>query len=167
MTPNETLPTGASDPDEALEAFIREEFDAKHLGECPSELEPGATPPDGVCSRELYRSAELVTFFVGAPFSEFFGEAVITKTESTWSVDFVPFGELGATVALGDDAVVYGAGDCLRFRTAPSTSADVMSCRIDGTRAEVVEGPVEADNHTWWRLEGLGWASEQYLRPAE
>ena len=167
-TPTGATPTpgGPRDADAALEAFVRDELDSEHIGDCAQYSDPAATP-EGICSIELYRSEELVTFTLGPPFSEGIGEAVLTPNQDgSWSVSFVEFGPLGETVALGSDAVVYGAGNCLRFREAPSLSAAVETCQIDGTKAEVVEGPREADGHTWWRLEGLGWASEQFLRPA-
>ena len=166
-TPTGATPTpgGPRDADAALEAFVRDELDSEHIGDCAQYSDPAATP-EGICSIELYRSEELVTFTLGPPFSEGIGEAVLTSNQDgSWSVSFVEFGPLGETVALGSDAVVYGAGNCLRFREAPSLSAAVETCQIDGTKAEVVEGPREADGHTWWRLEGLGWASERFLRP--
>lgn len=163
--PAPTPAGGFDDPDAALEAYVQSELGSEHIGDCPQEIPPGG-PPMGVCSQELFRSADLVTFLVGAPFSEFFGEAVIAKgEEGSWSVSFVSSGELGETVAVGSQAVVFGAGNCLNFRAAPGTSAEVQSCRIDGTTGQVVEGPQQADGHTWWRLESLGWASEQFLRP--
>jgi len=74
----------------------------------------------------------------------------------------------GPALAVGAEALVYGAGDCLRFRASPSTSAEVLTCQLDGTRAVVAEGPVDADGQTWWRLEGFGWGSAQYLvRPGD
>ncbi|MGB2695143.1 MAG: hypothetical protein WBD55_08145 [Dehalococcoidia bacterium] len=165
-TPDRTPATGAaSRPDAALDEFIAEQFQADHIGDCPQEIPQGG-PPKGICSKELYRSADLVTFLIGPPFSEFLGETVITREGDSWSLTFVAFGELGATVAVGAGGVVYGAGNCLNFRTAPGTDADVASCQIDGTKSNVVEGPREADGRTWWRLDGLGWAAEEFLRPA-
>ena len=161
-------PGGAQDPDEALEAFVEDVLESEYLGDCPEELPEGEAPPTGICSLELYRSEELVTFLLGAPFSEGIGEAVITANEDgSWSVNFVQSGPLGETVAVGSQAVVFGAGSCLNFREAPGLSAEVRSCQNDGRRGQVVEGPEDADGHTWWRLDGLGWASEQYLRPVD
>lgn len=166
-TPDGITPTpgSATDPDAALAAFVENELDAAYIGDCEQYTDPAAAP-EGICSIELYRSEELVTFYVGPPFSEIIGEAVITPSaQGSWSVAFVGSGPLGETVAVDSDAVVFGAGSCLRFRQEPGTSAGVVTCQLDGTRARVVEGPVEADGHTWWRLEGLGWASEEFLRP--
>ncbi len=159
-------PVRFQDPDEALAAFIRDEFDSEHIGQCPQELAPGG-PPEGICSAELYRSEELVTFRLGVPFSEFFGEAVLTlDEEGFWSVEVVQAPPLGESdISVGSEAVVFGAGSCLNFREEPGASAEVVFCLIDGTTGAVVEGPVEADDSTWWRLEGLGWASAEFLAP--
>src|SRR3990172_13351511 len=84
-------PGSFSDPDVALEAFIRDELQAQHIGVCPSELPAGQEPPEGVCSAELYRSDVLVTFALGLPFSEGIGEAVVSRGEDgAWAVAFVP-----------------------------------------------------------------------------
>ena len=160
-----TLTTELTDPDEALEAFIRDVLESEHIGGCPQVVPPDG-PPAGVCSEELYRSQELVAFLVGTPFSEFFGETLLTRNEDeTWSVTFFLGPAKDTTIAIGSEAMVYGAGSCLNFRAEPSLAADVRTCWRDGTRAVVMEGPVTADGHTWWRLERLGWASEQYLVP--
>ena len=83
-----------------------------------------------------------------------------------WSVDFVRAPPLEESqVSVGSEAVVLGAGSCLNFREEPSSTAGVVFCLIDGTRGVVAEGPVDADGITWWRLEELGWASEQFLAP--
>ncbi len=170
VTPGVTgtaTPQRFQDPDEALDAFVIAELDSEHIGECPERLVGGEEPPRGICSIEMYRSAELVTFSLGLPFSEFFGEAVLTLDEDGfWSVDFVRAPPLEESqVSVGSEAVVLGAGSCLNFREEPSAGAGVVFCVIDGTKGVVVEGPVEADDITWWRLEGLGWASEQFLAP--
>jgi len=162
-TPAATPTAAARTADDALAALIRDQFDSAYIGPCPQT--PGGEIPQGLCSVELHRSAELVTFIVGPPFSEGIGEAVLTPNEDgTWSADVVPAPELGGPgLAVGVDAIVYGAGDCLNFRAQPGTGADVVTCQLDGTRARVADGPVDADGQVWWRLEGLGWGSEQYL----
>jgi len=154
------------DPDDALIAFVRDEFDAEFIGECPL-----AAPPAGegnqICGSELYRSEELVTFTLGVPLSEGIGEAVITIDDAgLWSVAFVPLPPPGgAEIAVGETAVVFGAGSCLNFREEPSTGSEIVFCLIDGTSETVVDGPVTADGATWWRLEGFGWASDEFLIP--
>lgn len=153
------------DPDEALEAVIADEYGSEHIGECPQEVVEGEPVPTGICSIELYRSAELVTFILGEPFSEAFGEAVITRSEDgVWSASVIEAAPFEEQLVIGSKVVTFGAGSCLNFRDSPSVSGTVQSCRIDGTAGEIVEGPQEADGHTWWRLDGLGWGSGEFLR---
>ena len=154
------------DPEDALAAFVRAELESEYIGECPQQLAPGDEPPQGYCSVLLYQSEELATFNLGRFATDALGEAVLTRNEDgDWSLTFLEFPSLDAQISVGREALVLQAQDCLRFREAPSTSAEVLSCQIDGTGAQVVEGPEEADGHTWWRLEGLGWASGSYLAP--
>ena len=113
----------------------------------------------------LYGDQTLGTFLGGQPLSEAIGDAIVTRNDDeTWSVSFLPAPAIDATIAVGGEAMVYGAGNCLNFRVEPSLSSEVRSCQFDGARAEVVEGPITADGHTWWRLTELGWASDLYLR---
>ena len=164
------MPGRFDDADEALLSLIRDQLLSEHIGECPipDVVQPPSTE-QGICTRELYRSQELVTYFLAEiqePVSKFEAEAVATlNTDGFWSVSLVqPPPEGGVPISIGSDAVVYLVGDCLNFRDAASISSPVASCRIDGTVSEVVEGPQQADGHTWWRLEGLGWASGEFLR---
>ncbi len=165
------LPTAAqrsfASPDEAVAAFVTEQLDSIYIGECPRVLSPGQEPPAGHCSIELYTSDWLATYNVGRYGTEALGEAVVSPDdEGNWSLTFLDFPPLDATITTGADAMVFQAQDCLRFRAEPTTSAAVSSCQIDGTRARVAGGPVSADGITWWQLDGLGWASESYLAPA-
>ncbi len=161
------VPTGFSDPDEALAAYVNDQLQSIYIGECPRSLPSGQAPPEGHCSIELYRSDVLVTFNVGRLATEALGEAVvIPNADGSWSLTFLNFPPLDAQIAVGADAMVFQAEDCLRVRAAPTTSASVASCQIDGTRGRVIDGPVDADGETWWRLESLGWASSSYLVPA-
>ena len=65
-------------------------------------------------------------------------------------------------------AEVVGATDlpngCLPFRDAPDPSAAELTCEPDGTAAPIVEGPLDVSGRAWLRLEGLGWASEEFLQ---
>jgi uncharacterized protein YraI len=68
--------------------------------------------------------------------------------------------------AVGDIAVVTGAGDCLNVRVAAGTQNDAIVCLPDGSEVEVRGGPEQAGGLTWWlvltRL-GEGWSAEDYL----
>jgi len=153
-------------PPDALAAFVQQQFGRTYLGPCP--VRGDGPPPPGICSRSLYESDQLATYFVGPPLNGAVGEAVLTvAADGTWSVDFVKAAATGASLAAGAEAVVYGAGDCLNFHAEASTTAQTLSCQIDGTKARVTDGPVQVDDKTWWKLEGFGWASGEFLQPAQ
>ena len=150
-------------PDDALAAYVQEELGQAYLGPCPQTQSGEAQ--QGICSIELYRSDELLTVFVGPPFREGMGEAVLTPAQSgVWSVIFVPI--TNQPPMLGRQAIVIGAGNCLNFRAAPSIGGEPLSCQQDGNRADVVGGPQLADDITWWQLKDLGWASGEFLQAA-
>jgi hypothetical protein len=151
-------------PPDALAAFVQQQFGQTYLGPCP----PGGQPPPGICSKSLYESDQLATYFVGPPLSEAVGEAVLTvAADGAWSVDYVQAAVAGASLAVGSNAVVYGAGDCLNFHPEASTGSQPPTCQLDGTKARVADGPVQADGKTWWKLAGFGWASAEFLQPAQ
>jgi hypothetical protein len=163
-TAGPTEPTDRTDLRNALAALVRDELDAEYLGVCPITQAPGQEL-DGICSVELHRGVELASFALGPPFSEGIGEAVFLRDEAgEWAGEFFRVGT--GEIAVGAEAIVYGAGDCLRFRFAPAAEAEVITCQLDGTTAVVLEGPVETGGVRWWRLEGLGWASAEFLAPA-
>lgn len=62
--------------------------------------------------------------------------------------------------------VIVDAGeqDCLNLREAPGLSAPVITCLPNGARLTISGGPREVDGHTWWQLDGRGWASATYLK---
>lgn len=163
-----TTPTpGAfADAEDALAAFVRDELGSTYIGECPASLAPDEEPPGGICSVELYRSAELVTFNIGPFAAEALGEAVITPdANGAWTLAFLEFPELDQQLTVGGLAMVFQAQDCLRFHSEPGANSEVLTCQIDGTRARVTDGPVDADGFTWWELEGYGWGSSEFLAP--
>ena len=68
--------------------------------------------------------------------------------------------------AAGESAVVAGTDSCLNIRASARIDAAVLECVDDGTAVTVLEGPVEANDHTWWRVAapgGDGWAAGIYL----
>lgn len=151
-------PGSALDPDETLANYVRVELNAEYVGPC------SAARTNGYCSSEYYRGEDLVTFGLGLTNSEFSLEAVLTRNEDgTWSVTSFGLPSGAVPLQLDAQAVVYGAGSCLNFREQPSIGAAVVTCQLDGTRARVDDGPVAADGVSWWHLEGLGWASAEFL----
>lgn len=162
-TPSDAFPT----PDDAVAAFVQDGLGRVYIGECPPAV-PSGQQLQGICSIELYRSAELATFNIGPFGSEALGEAVVLPdADGAWSLTFFEFPALDAQITLGGSAMVFQAEDCLNFRAAPGTAANVLSCQIDGTRGHVQGGPVEVDGTTWWQLQDLGWASASFLAPVE
>ncbi len=150
-------------PPDALAAFVQQRFGQTYLGPCS----PSAQAPPGLCSNKLYESDLLATYTLGRPQSEAIGEAVLTvAANGTWSVDFVN-AAAKANLAVGAEAVVYGAGDCLNFHPEASTGSQPSTCQLDGTKARVTDGPVQAGGVTWWKLAGFGWASGEFLQPAQ
>lgn len=55
---------------------------------------------------------------------------------------------------------------CLSVRAEPSLEAEEIDCLLDGTTVTVLEGPTEADDLSWYRLEDFGWVVGDSLRPA-
>jgi hypothetical protein len=149
---------------QTVDSYIRNQLGEDHAGPCPTGTAP-PQPPQGLCSTQLFESAELTTFLIGVPYSEGIGELVLTRDAAgqVWTVTFVTAPVLGQPLAVGKTAVAFGAGDCLRFRQTPALNGQVATCQLDGTTGAVVEGPVMAGGITWWRLEGLGWASAEFL----
>lgn len=164
----EPTPAGFPDPESAVEYVARRLLGQPYLGPCPPVPPSSEQPPPGLCSISLFRAELQVTMNLASGLGrQVVGEVVLTRESGgDWSAAFVKAPPEGAVLAVGTVAVVYQVGDCLNFREAPGTSARVVTCQLDGTKGRVVEGPVEADGHTWWRLEGLGWGSGQYLAPA-
>ena len=59
-----------------------------------------------------------------------------------------------------------GAG--LIARAEPAADAPVRTQFDNGATLRVLGGPVDADNYTWWRVEGEqgdGWSVGAFLRP--
>ena len=72
---------------------------------------------------------------------------------------------------VGGEAVVSGTGSALRLRSDPGLQSTTLKTVADGTRLKILEGPREADNLRWWRMQDQsdgaeGWAAETYLTPA-
>ena len=75
-----------------------------------------------------------------------------------------------AGLFIGGDAIVSGTGSALRLRSDPGLQSTTLKTVTDGTRLKILEGPRDADNLRWWRLQDQsdgaeGWAAETYLTP--
>lgn len=67
-------------------------------------------------------------------------------------------------------------GRVLRGRREPSLKSPAAAAFKEGEQVRVLDGPVEADGYTWWRVEGQGgsgWSAQQsqenvvWLQPIE
>lgn len=57
-------------------------------------------------------------------------------------------------------------GKVLRGRQEPNLKSRARTSFNEGERVRILDGPVEADGYTWWRLEGQsgsGWSAQQSL----
>lgn len=60
--------------------------------------------------------------------------------------------------------VTNTGGRPLRGRSEPSLAGAPQAGFREGEQVEVLEGPVEADGYTWWRVRGeagVGWSAQQ------
>ena len=72
---------------------------------------------------------------------------------------------------IGGEALVSGTGSALRLRSDPGLQSTTLKTVTDGTRLKILEGPRDADDLRWWRMQdptdgAEGWAAETYLTPA-
>ncbi|HLZ69350.1 MAG TPA: peptidoglycan DD-metalloendopeptidase family protein [Dehalococcoidia bacterium] len=70
----------------------------------------------------------------------------------------------GVAYAVGDTVMTAGADDCLNVHDAPSLNGTIVDCVPDGTTGTVMDGPVQADGYTWYRLDNRGWVVSTYLQ---
>jgi hypothetical protein len=75
-----------------------------------------------------------------------------------------------AGLFVGGEAIVSGTGSALRLRSDPGLQATTLKTVSDGTRLKILEGPRDADELRWWRMQdptdgAEGWAVETYLTP--
>lgn len=70
----------------------------------------------------------------------------------------------GVNFVVGAKVVVTGTGDCLNVHDQPSTSGNVVDCVPDGTPGTIMDGPVSANDHTWWSIDTRGWVVADYLK---
>jgi hypothetical protein len=73
---------------------------------------------------------------------------------------------------IGDVYLVTEAGDLVRVRANPSAAADVLAELPAGSYITILDGPVQADGYTWWKISDFfsdaeGWVAEDqewYIR---
>ena len=71
-----------------------------------------------------------------------------------------------AGLAIGGKATV-SASSGLKMRSSPGTSASQVKTLSNGTVVEILDGPQEADDYTWWQVRDeagiTGWVAGEYL----
>jgi hypothetical protein len=84
-----------------------------------------------------------------------------------WTAQFSAAGGATAPVLafrVGDVYIITEAGADLNVRLQPSTRAAVVQQLQPDDYVEIIDGPVQADGYTWWKLKlwdvELGWAVE-------
>lgn len=74
-----------------------------------------------------------------------------------------PAAPAGNVLAAGQPARVTAPAG-LNYRQSPSSNAQLIGQFATGLLVTILEGPVQADNFTWWRLDdgsgNVGWAAE-------
>ncbi len=96
--------------------------------------------------------------------------AVPASAESTAAAMSAPTAAARpATVQVGARVQVTGTnGAGLRLRQSPSTDSVTLQFASDGAQFVVVDGPQQADDITWWKIDDqnglVGWASGDYLK---
>ncbi len=58
---------------------------------------------------------------------------------------------------------VHVTTDLLNVRSAPSTSASILTVFAAGRQATISGGPTTADGIIWYAVDNLGWVASQYL----
>jgi len=72
--------------------------------------------------------------------------------------------ETPATLQVGARALVVNTEGTLRGRKQPNLKAAAIVAFKVGERVRILEGPIEADGFTWWKIEGqsgAGWSAQQ------
>jgi uncharacterized protein YgiM (DUF1202 family) len=87
--------------------------------------------------------------------------AQVTPTVSATVVSTAPVG--GNVLAPGQPARVTAPGG-LNYRESPSANASLLGQFGAGQLVTILEGPISADNFTWWRIDdgqtNVGWAAD-------
>lgn len=78
------------------------------------------------------------------------------------------------TISIGGYVEIFGTeGDGLRIRSEPGTGSQVLLLGLESEVFQVIEGPTQADEYVWWRIQApydetiQGWAASNYLRTIE
>jgi len=156
---------------EAIAAYVRDQIQEEYIGDCAS-----AQLPDDqgkICTLFKDEQNGLRAYTAGPAFVEFSTWLFVQEEDGRWlvvarfDIHEEAAGVPGTPWPLTEAAqvVVTGTGDCLNVREGPGLEAPAVDCLKDGTKIELAQGPVEADDLQWWRVEGrAGWVAADWLR---
>lgn len=92
----------------------------------------------------------------------------LSPSPTPTSIFFLPEGAIG----VGAYVQVIGTGGAgLRMRSEPGLSSTVNFTALESEVFLVIDGPVVADEYTWWHLEAPydatrnGWSASEFLTP--
>lgn len=82
----------------------------------------------------------------------------------------IPPSPMPGTIGVGSSVQISGTeGSGLNIRQAPGVSTEILFVALEAEVFEVIDGPVEEGNFTWWLLvtpldsARSGWAASNYL----
>lgn len=177
-TPAATPTPQQPGPADVIGDWVRANRNVDFVGECAS-AKPGVDVGK-LCATQIGSRGTRRAFTIGPTFSGYTALAILEQKPEGWTVLSVKNRDLSAgqvpgidwPLSVGDQVVVVGLAedDCLSVRAQPTQRAERMICIADGTIAIVQEGPVDAENLTWWRITGAGfngWSAGTWLRLPE
>lgn len=113
----------------------------------------------------LVLSVEFAEEFAGDPAALTFTTGSSATGDATGGADTPDTGDDTA----GAGQIVTSNVDDLNMRAEPSTSADVVDQLAAGVELEVLDGPVEAEEYTWYQVRvtatggNTGWVAQDFL----
>jgi hypothetical protein len=73
-------------------------------------------------------------------------------------------------ISVGGRVRIETNGTRLNGREAPGLGEVVVTMFEPGTIVQVLDGPVDADGYTWWKVESgdqVGWSASEFMTPVE
>lgn len=95
-------------------------------------------------------------------------DPTLTPTPTATSIFFLPEGVIGVGIYV---QVTGTGGSGLRMRGEPGLNGPINFSAMDSEVFLVIDGPVTADEYTWWHLEAPydrnrnGWSAADFLTP--
>ena len=176
-TPDPTATPEVPGPEDVIAAWVRDNRSVEYAGDCADSQQ--GVDVGKICSSLAGTRGRVRAYTLGPTFSEYTSTMLMEEVVgSGWTVLSVANRDPNASVPgiewplqEGDRVIFIGLGEeCLSIREQPTILANRTICMADGTEAIILEGPVEADGYTWWRVAGdgfNGWAVSVYMRLPE